>query len=314
MADQLGVRDERTRIASREYAGVQSLREARFDRQKMATAVEAAKRAGVDAREWLWNAREAERTLGRMILAAREAGDLAEHGGDHDGSGPTSGRTRLEDLDVSYDLAAYAVRVAEIPDEEWASWHDSISEPSQIAVDGEARAYLGSDSSGYERRRQQLSSEWYTPAYIAEAARRVLGTIDLDPASSEAANKTIQATRYFTRADDGLLLPWHGNVWLNPPYQGQAGAFVTKLVKSHEAGDVPAAITLISAMTTDTGHFRQLWDHLLCFVYGRIKFDSEGGSGSSNTAGSVLVYLGPERDKFQDEFVQYGAVVERRRR
>jgi len=54
------------------------------------------------------------------------------------------------------------------------------------------------------------SDEWYTPAGVIEAAREVLGGIDLDPASSETANRTVGAPRYFTEEDDGLARDWHG--------------------------------------------------------------------------------------------------------
>ena len=43
----------------------------------------------------------------------------------------------------------------------------------------------------------------YTPEYI-EAARIVLGSIDLDPASSDIANQLVRAKKYYTIADNGL--------------------------------------------------------------------------------------------------------------
>ena len=63
---------------------------------------------------------------------------------------------------------------------------------------------------GVEEKRSGLpsrtpnSNEWYTPTQYVEAARRVLGGIDLDPASCEVANATVKATRYLTKDDDGL--------------------------------------------------------------------------------------------------------------
>ena len=57
-------------------------------------------------------------------------------------------------------------------------------------------------------------NEWYTPDEYIEAARDVLEIIDVDPASSWLANKTVKATRYFTAEDDGLTESWEGKVWI----------------------------------------------------------------------------------------------------
>lgn len=61
------------------------------------------------------------------------------------------------------------------------------------------------------------SSEWYTPPKIIEAARTWMGSIDLDPASCELANRAVRAARFFDEATDGLKQRWQGNVFLNPP-------------------------------------------------------------------------------------------------
>lgn len=54
------------------------------------------------------------------------------------------------------------------------------------------------------------SDEYFTPVEIVQSARKVMGGIDLDPASSLAANEKVQAGRIFTLADDGLKQQWGG--------------------------------------------------------------------------------------------------------
>lgn len=61
------------------------------------------------------------------------------------------------------------------------------------------------------------SAERYTPTEFADAARKTLGRIDLDPASCEPANDIVQAARYYTREEDGLSRIWGGRVFLNAP-------------------------------------------------------------------------------------------------
>ncbi len=61
------------------------------------------------------------------------------------------------------------------------------------------------------------TNEHYTPAHVVERARALLGGIDLDPASCEEANKTIQAGKIYTKENSGLVQPWQGRIFLNPP-------------------------------------------------------------------------------------------------
>lgn len=153
------------------------------------------------------------------------------------------------------------------------------------------------------------SNEWYTPAKYVEAARRVMGGIDTDPATNAIANRTINATAIYTREDDGLQQEWHGRVWLNPPYGGLSGPFIAKLVEEYEAGRVTEAVVLVNANSTETKWFAPMWQHTLCFTDHRIDFISPHGVKDGSTHGSVFIYLGPNVNRFVEEFDQFGYVV-----
>jgi ParB family chromosome partitioning protein len=160
------------------------------------------------------------------------------------------------------------------------------------------------------------STEWYTPARYIEAARDVLGGIDLDPASCPEANETVRAGRFFTREDDGLSREWHGRLWINPPYgrhpetnESQQAIWSRKLRHEYESGRVQAAILLVNAVP-DRSWFEPLWSRPICFTTSRIQFESPGeGNPSQPTHGSAFVYFGDNEHRFRDRFAEFGPVV-----
>lgn len=155
-------------------------------------------------------------------------------------------------------------------------------------------------------------NEWYTPEQHIEFARQVLGTIDLDPASSHVANQTVKAERFFSQETNGLEKEWAGNVWLNPPYAQPAIAqFADKMVAEWQSGRVAAAIVLTHNYT-DTAWFQTLARAAaaICFTRGRVRFVSPAGELAAPTQGQAFFYFGPETDIFADVFGQIGFVAE----
>jgi DNA N-6-adenine-methyltransferase (Dam) len=167
------------------------------------------------------------------------------------------------------------------------------------------------------------SNEWWTQAKYIEAARTVLGGIDLDPASCESANLTVKAAKYYTIQDDGLKHPWHGCVWLNPPYsrdnvaRGMEGGdkpkslmqtWIEKLIAEYRCGNVPAAILLTKADPKENW-FQPLWDFPICFARDRVYFNRPGGSPEKMMFGTAFVYLGPCEERFIEVFSRFGRIV-----
>lgn len=155
-------------------------------------------------------------------------------------------------------------------------------------------------------------NEWYTPGQHIELARQVLGTIELDPASSHVANQTVKAERFFSQETNGLEKEWAGNVWLNPPYAQPAIAqFADKMVAEWQSGRVAAAIVLTHNYT-DTAWFQTLARAAaaICFTRGRVRFVSPAGDLAAPTQGQAFFYFGDETDIFADVFGQIGFVAE----
>jgi hypothetical protein len=155
------------------------------------------------------------------------------------------------------------------------------------------------------------SVEWYTPEKYIEAAREVMGGIDLDPASNDMANEIVKAPTFFTKDDDpdGLSQSWFGNVWLNPPYGKGSGLFTTKLIEEYKSGRVKSAILLLNAYGFDSGWFQPLWQYPICFTDHRVQFYSPQKESGGPANANIFIYLGKKTKIFRDKFKEFGHVV-----
>jgi len=152
-------------------------------------------------------------------------------------------------------------------------------------------------------------TEYYTPLEYVESARAVMGSIDLDPASSELANQRINAALYYTIEDDSLNRAWYGNVWMNHPFSRYNNkAFVSKLISEYELGHVKSACCIAFAATSEKW-FAPLLRYPQCFIIGRVNYFLPSGFRKVGvTKGSVVTYLGYDIEKFRREFCKFGQV------
>jgi hypothetical protein len=129
------------------------------------------------------------------------------------------------------------------------------------------------------------SQSWITPKYIIDE----LGPFDLDPCACTPQPWPCAKEQYTT---NGLERPWHGMVWLNPPFDRyKVGKWMQKLA-DHGNG-----IALIHART-ETGWFEPAWRKAdtIGFISGRIHFHKPDGTRAKANSGApaVLVAFGKE--------------------
>lgn len=149
---------------------------------------------------------------------------------------------------------------------------------------------------------------WYTPIYLVELAREVMGSIDLDPASDEFGNSRIKAKSFYSEQQNGLNLDWSGKVWLNPPYhRNLIKQFVSKMNSEYRKGNTTEAIMLVNN-STETPWFQSASFTATAAVFplGRIRFERTDGVRNSPLQGQTLFYYGDNMLKFLNVFCEVG--------
>ena len=164
------------------------------------------------------------------------------------------------------------------------------------------------------------TDRWFTPEYLIEMIKAVLGDIDLDPASEELANRAIQAKTIITQEQDGLTTEWPvGSIFLNPPggklnNKSLSALFWAKLMNHKESGKLTHAIymgfSLEQLAISQSYHELKMLDFPLCVPSRRIKFNNPVVAKHSPSHSNVIIYIPGTIDKtdlFLETFSTIGA-------
>ena len=105
-----------------------------------------------------------------------------------------------------------------------------------------------------------------------------------------ALPENAKCRNYYTPEDDGLIQPWYGTVWCNPPYGRTISHWVEKAARSSDDG---ATVVMLLPARTDTRWFQNYIYHRaeVRFIAGRLKF---GDSKNSAPFPSMIAIFRPE--------------------
>lgn len=125
------------------------------------------------------------------------------------------------------------------------------------------------------------NDEFYTPKYIFD---HIGISFDLDVAAP-IGGASVPADRYYTAADDGLIQPWAGLVWMNPPFSSPT-PWVNKFIE-HGNG-----IALLP--TSKAKWFKMIWEQsdAILMVESNFKFDRPDEQRADIFMPTVLISMG----------------------
>ena len=147
------------------------------------------------------------------------------------------------------------------------------------------------------------------PRIGLEGVRLILGDVDLDPCSNEAAQKRVAAREWYS-AQDGLSRPWHGNVFVFPP-AGRVDAFAQKLTAEMARGTVQRAAFLAPADLRPDWAVRLLQAPTFrALVIERDDRSVEAAGDRTPGDGRLALFLlGVENDRLPDVLDTWGMTV-----
>lgn len=132
--------------------------------------------------------------------------------------------------------------------------------------------------SGHQSARMK-NDEWLTPPEIIES----LGAFDLDPCAP-INRPWATASIHYTINDNGLMQPWDGRVWCNPPFGREAVKWLRRMAE-HGNG-----IALIPARTETAMFYETVWGaaDAVLFIQGRPHFHYADGRRAPFNSGAPI--------------------------
>lgn len=153
------------------------------------------------------------------------------------------------------------------------------------------------------------TDEYQTPKKYVEAARLVMGKIDLDAASSEVNNERLKIPYFYSKKDLQGDRPLSGNVWLNPPYSKPNLTKFTNLILRDKLY-FNQLIYLVPSYTSERWYHKCLTvASAFCLLDHRIEFLLNKKFQTSPRFANTFFYFGNNNTiKFCEVFKQFGFV------
>lgn len=126
------------------------------------------------------------------------------------------------------------------------------------------------------------TDDWATPQEVYDALNDEFGPFDLDPCASSENAKCEQ----FYAGVEGLMRPWEGRVFCNPPYGRGIGAWVQRCYEASLNGCTVVVGLLPSRTDTKWWHEWVMEASEIRFIRGRLRF---GGAKQGAPFPSAIV-------------------------
>lgn len=177
--------------------------------------------------------------------------------------------------------------------------------------------------SNTKARHSKEEIRWGTPSDIVERSRRVMGSIDLDPCSSVEFNKVVNADAFYSLDDygqDGLVSPWWGNVFVNPP-GGLIKQFWQKAFENDTSCNrwpatywnqmiwVGFSVEQLALIAEEDFH---PMDFSFCILRKRLSFTRHDGYKGSPSHANYVCGVKVDHEKFTEQFAPLGRVYPRK--
>lgn len=188
----------------------------------------------------------------------------------------------------------------------------------------------------------RLEEDWLTPVDYLPYIDALFGDIDLDPCTTEEANKQfLRARNFYVKEDDGLNIeiPWTGKVYLFPPTYGCCSwsnirgtwkwgtrgglqghsptiAWFKRLLKEWKLGNVTEGL-MFSINHEVLRKMPELWDYPVCIPFDRANLVHGGRfyKMQNPVTWGFFVYLPPRSlefdasQRFKEIFGHIGKVI-----
>lgn len=155
---------------------------------------------------------------------------------------------------------------------------------------------------------EPTDSKWWAHPDLVEAIHTAFDVVDLDPCTSLDANAQINATDIYTIVDNGLIRPWYGKMWVNPPFS-TCSLWAERIQMEWTAGRIDELLFHCTSRGLNNKSLQWIRENADATIIcnGRLPhWDGHHFGLTSPHYGNVITYFGPNVRRVYQAFKNIG--------